>query len=140
MLVLSRRLTATFVGVFILGAITGSLIALNVADLRFSNFLKRTNDPASLAQRLDAKLAHDYQLDADEQARIRPLTHDMAQKLYGLRRQFATDVLATLDEAHQKIGAQMNPVQRAAYAKANDDRHKRAVGVLMPDPGPSPSH
>jgi hypothetical protein len=140
MLVLSRRLTATFVCIFILGAITGSLIALNFADLRFYNFLKRTNDPAALAQRLDQKLTHDYQLDADEQARIAPLTRGMAQKLYALRRQFGTDVLATLDEAHEKIGAQMNPAQRTAYAKANDDRHKRAIGLLMPDPVPSAAH
>jgi hypothetical protein len=129
----SRRLAAAFFCVFLLGAIAGGLLAYNFADLRFSNFLNRTNDPASLAQRIDKKLAHDYQLDADEQARIAPLTQDLAQKLYTLRRNFGADVIATMDDAHQKIGAQMNPTQRAAYEKANAERRKRALGMLLPD-------
>ena len=137
MMLPSRRLAAAFVCVFILGAIAGGTISLNFADMRFYNFLNRTNDPASLAKRLDKRLTHDYHLDADEQARIAPLTRDIAQKLYALRRRFASDILATMDDSHQKIGAQMTPDQRTAYEKDNRDRRKRTVSILMPETAPS---
>jgi hypothetical protein len=137
MILPSRRVAAAFFCVFILGAIAGGVISLNFADLRFYNFLNRTNDPASLADRIDKKLIHDYQLDADEQARIAPLAQEMAQNLYRLRHKFATDVLATMDDSHQKIALQMTPDQRAAYQKANEDKHRRAVSMLMPQTVPS---
>jgi hypothetical protein len=133
----SRKLAATFLCVFFLGGLAGWLLSVSFSDLRFYNFLNRTNDPASLAVRLDQKLAHDYRLDADEQARISPLTREMAQNLYALRRKFATDVLATMEDSHQKIGQQMTPEQRDAYQKANDERRKRAVSMLMPDASPA---
>ena len=128
----SRKLAAMFVCVFVLGAVAGGLVSMNFADLRFYNFLNRTNDPGSLAQRVEAKLTAQYQLDADEQARIAPLTKDMARHLYVLRHQFATDVLDTIDASHAKIAAQMNPAHREAYAKDNLDRRKRAATMLMP--------
>ena len=132
MMLPSRRVAATFLCVFILGAIAGGLISLNFADMRFYNFLNRTNDPASLADRINKNLLRDYHLDADEQARIAPITRDMAQKLYDLRRRFGSDVIATMEASHQKISDQMNPSQRAAYAKANEERRQRAVSMLMP--------
>jgi hypothetical protein len=137
MMLPSRRLAAAFICVFILGALAGGLLSLNIADLRFYNFLNRTNDPASLAIRLNEKLAKDYQLSADEQTRIAPLTREMAQNLYVLRRKFASDVLATLEDSHRKISAQMTPAQQEAYQKANGDRRKRAVSMLMPGTAPT---
>lgn len=78
-------------------------------------------------------MTRDYQLDADEQARVAPITRDLAQKLYGLRRQFGSDVLATMEASHKEIAEQMNPTQRAAYEKANEQKRKRIVRMLMPD-------
>jgi hypothetical protein len=128
----SRKLAAMFLCVFILGAAAGALLAINFADPRFSTFLNKTNDPTALAQRVDKRLASQFNLDPDEQARITPLTKDMAQNLYQLRVKFATDVLATIDSAHEKIAAQMTPDQRAAYIKDNEGRRQRALAVLMP--------
>jgi hypothetical protein len=128
----SRKLAAMFFCVFVLGAVAGGLLDMNLKDTRFSSFLTRTSDPASLAQRLDKKLAKQYQLDADEQAKIAPLTQEMAQNLYQVRRKFADDVLAALDDAHAKIGAQMTPEHRAAYARDNLGRRQRATAMLMP--------
>jgi hypothetical protein len=132
----SRKLAAMFLCVFLLGAAAGALLAMNFADPRFSTFLNKTSDPAALAQRIDKRLASQFQLDADEQARISPLTKGMAQNLYQLRLKFATDVLATIDSTHEKIAAQMTPAQRAAYVKDNEGRRQRAVAMLMP-PAPS---
>jgi hypothetical protein len=134
----SRKLAVMFVCVFALGAVAGALISMNLVDVRFYNFLNRTNDPASLALRVDTKLATQYQLDADEQARIAPLTREMAQNLYVLRRQFADDVLATTDAAHAKIAAQMSPAHREAYEKDILDRRKRAASMLMPTSAAAP--
>ena len=128
----SRKLAAMFACVFVLGAVAGALIAMNFVDRRFNNFLNRTNDPADLALRIDSKLTAQYHLDPDEQARIAPLTKEMAQNLYVLRHRFGADVLATIDASHAKIAAQMSPDHRAAYEKDNLDRHQRAASMLMP--------
>ena len=121
-----------FLCVFLLGAAAGALLAINFADPRFSTFLNKTSDPNALAQRVDKKLTSQYKLDADEQARIAPLTQKMAQNLFQLRKQFATQVLATLDASHAEIAAQLTPEQRDAYVKDNVGRRDRAVAVLMP--------
>jgi hypothetical protein len=137
MMLPSRRLVATFICVFVLGAFAGGFLSMSFADLRFYNFLNRTNDPTGFAARLDDKLAREYQLDADERTRIAPLTREMAQNLYQLRRKFASDVLATIAASHEKIAGQMTPSQRDAYQKANEDRRKRAVSMLMPETAPA---
>jgi hypothetical protein len=128
----SRKLAAMFLCVFVLGAAAGALLEMNFADPRFSTFLNKTSDPAALAQRVDKRLTSQFNLDADEQSRIAPITKEMAQNLYELRRKFATDVLATIDAEHAKIAAQMTPAQRDAYLKDNVARRARAVAVLMP--------
>jgi len=128
----SRKLAAMFFCVFVLGAAAGALLAINLSDMRFSKFLTRTADPVSLAQRLDKKLAAQYQLDSTEQAQIAPITQQMAQNLYQIRRKFAVDIMTTLDDAHAKIGAQMTPAHRAAYAKDNEARRQRIQAMLMP--------
>jgi hypothetical protein len=128
----SRKLAAMFLCVFVLGAAAGALLEINFADPRFSTFLNKTSDPTALAQRVDKRLISQFQLDADEQKRIAPLTQEMAQNLYQLRRKFATDVFAITDAAHQKIAAQMTPAQRDAYVKDLVARRQRAVAVLMP--------
>jgi len=128
----SRKLAAMFLCVFILGAAAGALLEINFGDPHFTTFLNKTNDPTALAQRVDKRLASQFNLDADEQARIAPLTKEMAQNLFELRRKFATDVLATIDAEHGKIAAQMTPDQRDAYLKDNVVRREHAVAVLMP--------
>jgi hypothetical protein len=134
----SRKLAAMFFCVFALGAVAGALLALNFGDMRFSTFLNRTGDPSSFAERLDKKLATQYQLDSSEQARIAPLTQEMAKNLYQLRRKFADDVLATLDDSHAKIGDQMTPEHRAAYARDILVKRQRAAAMLLP-PAPAGS-
>jgi hypothetical protein len=136
----SRKLAAMFFCVFALGGVAGALLAMNLGSMRFSAFLDRTGDPTSLARRLDKKLAYQYHLDPSEQAKIAPIAQEMAQNLYQIRRTFADNVLATLDDAHAKIGAQMTPEHRAAYQKDNVERHQRAAAMLLPvaSPGAQP--
>lgn len=133
----SRKLAVMFACVFVLGAIAGALVSMNFGTLRFADFLNRTNDPASLGQRINANLAAQYHLDAEEQSRIAPLAREMARNLYTLRQKFADDVLASIDASHEKIAAQMSPAHRAAYQKDNLDRHQRAASMLMPASSPA---
>jgi hypothetical protein len=138
----SRKLAATFFAVFALGAVVGGLVVYNMGTTRFSTFLDRTSDPDSLAQRIDKKLAAQYHLDDGEQQRISPITREMAQDLFQERRDFATKVLATIDESHAKIAAQMTSDQRAAYLKDNELRRQRAAAMLLPSsnaPGTGPA-
>ena len=128
----SRKLAAMFLCVFVLGGIAGALIVWNFSPMRFSDFLNRTSDPDSLARRIDSKLAAQYNLSADEQARIAPESRQLADNLYHVRQQFADQVLATIDTAHEKIGAQMDADHRAAYLKDNVARRARAAAMLLP--------
>jgi len=133
----SRKLAAIFFCVFVLGAVVGGLVVYNMSSVRFSQFLDRTSDPDSLAQRIDKKLTAKYQLDSDEQARIAPITHELAQNLFQIRQKFGSDVLAAMDSAHAKIAAQMTPDQRAAYLKDLQAKRPTTAAMLLPSSGPA---
>jgi hypothetical protein len=128
---LSRKIALAFLAIFFVGVLVGGLIVWDVTDTKLSMFMKKTNDPDSMAHRITEKDARDYQLTADEQARIEPLTKDMAQHLYRIRSQFAIDIISSLDEYHRKVAEQMTPSQRAAYEKANAERKIRMSSMLL---------
>ena len=130
---LTRKITAEFIGVFLIGALAGGLVTWSYTDTRLSTFMSRTNDPDSMVARIDKKYADEYHLTPDEQSRIEPLTKEMTRRLYQIRRQFGVDVIATLDDYHGKIAEQMDPTQREAYEKANEERKKRMSVMLLPD-------
>jgi uncharacterized membrane protein len=133
----SRKIAAAFVGVFLIGAIVGGLLVFTLQDMRLSNFLTHTSDPKTMAARLNQKYAREENLTADEQARIAPLTQDMAGQLYQLRRRFGLDIIATLDDYHQRIGAEMTPEHRRLFDQANEQRKKRMSAMLLLDPAPA---
>jgi len=134
----SRKLAAIFFCVFVLGAVVGGLLVYDTDSMSFSKVLARTNDPDSLAQRIDQKLAAKYQLDSDEQARIAPITRDLAQNLFQIRQKFGSDVMTTLDAAHAKIAAQMTPAQRDAYLKDVQAKRQQHAAMLLPASAPAP--
>ena len=131
----SRKIIAAFGGVFLIGGLVGGLLVLNFYGTpSFPRFLTSTGDPASMAARINQKYDHEYNLNTDEQARIAPLTEAMAQNLYVLRRRFGVDIMATMSEYHEKIGAQMSPEHRAAFEQANVERTKHLSALLLVDP------
>ena len=129
----SRRVTATFVAVFLIGTLVGALLYRGFQDVTVSDFFTHTSNPVTNAARINQKYVHDYHLSADEQARIAPLVREMTQRIYVTRRRFGVDIVATLDDYHRQIGAQMTPDHRAAYEKANDERRKRMSKFLLLD-------
>lgn len=133
----SRKVAGAFLGVFLIGAIVGGLLVTTFQDLRLSHFLVSTSDPKSMAAHINQKYVREYNLTADEQARIAPLTQEMTQRLYLTRRQFGVDIIATLDDYHRQIGDRMLPEHREAFQKANEDRRKRMGGMLLLDSPPA---
>jgi hypothetical protein len=133
----SRNVIAIFLFVFLIGTVVGGLLVKAFEDIRFSQFLVHTADPKSMATRINQKYAMEYQLTPDEMTRIEPLTQEMTQQLYLTRRQFGVDIIATLDEYHGKIGAQMLPEHRAIYEKANVERRQRMSSMLLLDQTPA---
>ena len=129
----SRKITAAFIAIFFIGAMAGAIIEWDLTDSKLPNFLKKTGDPASMADRINKRNAKDYQLTPDQQSRIEPLTKEMTERLYQLRHQFGVDVISTLDDYHGKVAEQMTPAQREAYGKANEERKKRMSEMLLPD-------
>ncbi len=129
----TRKIIADFIGVFLIGALAGGLATWSYTDTRLSTFMSRTNDPDSMAARIDKKYADEYHLTPDEQSRIDPLTREMTRRLYQFRHQFGVDVIVTLDDYHRKIAAQLNPEHRAAYEKAIAEHEKKLTSVLLPD-------
>jgi len=45
---LTRKITAEFIGVFLIGALAGGLVTWSYTDTRLSTFMSRTNDPDSM--------------------------------------------------------------------------------------------
>ena len=129
----TRRITAVFIGTFLVGALVGGLVTLTFQDVRFSHFLSSTGDPKNMASRINRKYVQEYGLTSDEQTRIAPLTQDMTQRLYLLRRQFGVDILATLDDYHQKVGEQLSPEQRQSFQRANEKRKARMSTMFQLD-------
>jgi len=136
----SRKIIGEFAAVFLIGAVVGGLVVWDFTDTKLSTFMSRTNDPAAMAAHINQKYATDYQLSSDELNRIQPLIQEMAQHVSQVRRQFGVDIIATLDNYHQKIAEQLTPEHRAAYEQANQEHKKKLSSMLLldesaPDPG-----
>ncbi len=129
----SRKLVAAFTGVFIIGGIVGALLFWTFQDARLSHFFYLTSDPKSMAARIGTKYAKECSLTPEEQTRIAPLTAEMTQHLFNIRRQFGIDIVSTLKDYHQKIGEEMTPDHRQIFQQANEDREKRMSSLLLLD-------
>jgi uncharacterized membrane protein len=129
----TRKIIADFIGVFLIGAMAGGLVTWSYTDTQLSSFMTRTNNPDSFVVRINKKYSDEYHLTPDELNRIQPAIKEMAQHIYQVRHQFGLDVMATLDEYHQKIAAQLTPEHRAAYEKAVADRKKKLNSMLLLD-------
>jgi hypothetical protein len=137
----SRKISLAFVGVFFIGTLVGGLATWDFTGRKLTRFITNTGDPQSMAARINQKYVTDYKLTPDQQGRIAPLTQEMTQHLYEVRRQFGLDVLKTLDDYHAKIATQMTPEQSQAYEKVNQDRKQWMSKALMLDqdaPGQNP--
>jgi uncharacterized membrane protein len=130
----TRKIISEFIGVFLIGAVAGGLVTWSYTDTQLSTFMSRTNGgPDSIVARLTKKYADEYHLTPDELNRIQPEIREMAQHVYQVRRQFGVDIMATLDEYHQKIAEQLTPEHRAAYEAAIAEHRKKLAGLLLPD-------
>jgi hypothetical protein len=127
----SRKVSAAFIGVFLVGTLVGAMLVVAFQDMRFSHFLVSTSDPKSMAERINQKYVKDFGLSSSEQQRIVPLTQEMTQRLYMIRRQFGVDIIATMDEYHQKIGAEMTAEHRTAFESVNLERRNRMSAMLL---------
>jgi len=129
----TRKIVVEFIGVFLIGALAGGLVTWSYTDTQLSMFMSRTNDPDSFVARINKKYADDYHLTPDELNRIQPTVKEMARQIYQVRHQFGLDVMATLDEYHEKIAAQLTPEHRAVYEKAIAEHDKKLNSLLLLD-------
>src|ERR1700677_2515125 len=111
----SRKITAEFIGVFLIGALVGALVMWIWTDTKLDQFMTRTSDPDKMVARINDKYANEYHLSPDELNRIQPLIKEMAQHVSQVRRQFGVDIIATMDDYHEKISEQLTPEHRAVY-------------------------
>jgi uncharacterized membrane protein len=129
----TRKIIAEFVGVFLIGAVAGGLVVWKATDTQLTTFMSRSYDPDSMVARMNKKYADEYHFTPDEINRIQPTVHEMAQHIYQVRHQFGVDVMATLDDYHQKVAAQLTPEHRDAYLKAVADHRNKLNSLLLPD-------
>jgi uncharacterized membrane protein len=130
----THKIIAEFIGVFLIGAVAGGLVTWSYTDTQLSTFMSRTNDPVdSIVSRITKKYADEYHLTPDELNRIQPEIKEMAQRVYQVRHQFGVDIMATLDDYHQKIAEQLTPEHRAAYEATTAERRKKLAALLLPD-------
>jgi hypothetical protein len=130
-MIVTRKITLAFLGVFIIGALTGVVLTMTFGSVKFTHFLDYTNDPQSMAKRINHKYISEYQLSAEEQEKIAPLVSEMTAQLYAERNQFAVSVLNTLDDYHNKISTLMTDEHSKAYQKDNIQRKEHISQMLM---------
>jgi hypothetical protein len=134
----SGKIGAAFVGVFLIGALSGGLVTWSFTDKQLSTFMTNSNDPDTvIVERINKKYVHDYNLSPDELARIQPLIKAMAHHTTQIRHQFAMDFITAFEENHAKIAAQLDPPHREAYQAATAERDKELRAMLLIDAGTS---
>jgi hypothetical protein len=134
---LTRKLTAEFIGVFLIGAAVGGLVVWDLTDDKMAQFMSKTNDPDSvIVARVSKKYATEYRLTPDELQRIQPLIQDMAHQISQVRRQFGVDIMATIETYHQRIAQQLTPDHRAAYLAADEVRRKQMEKMFQLEQNP----
>jgi hypothetical protein len=129
----TRKLIAEFIGVFLIGAMAGSILTWSVSDKQLTTVMNHWNNPDELVTRINAKYAKDYNLSPDEVEKIQPLTKQLALDLYKVRHQFGVDIINTLDQDHTLIAAQMTPEHRAAYEADIAERKAKLQALLLGD-------
>ncbi|HUB66354.1 MAG TPA: hypothetical protein VL981_02575, partial [Candidatus Methylacidiphilales bacterium] len=126
---------------FLIGAVSGGLITWSLTEKSptdISTFMTKTNDRDQvIVDRINTNYAHDYSLSPEELARIQPLVKAMAQHTTQIRHQFAADFIATFEENHAKIAAQLDPPHREAYLAATAKKDKELRVMLGIDSAPS---
>jgi len=136
----SRLVTAEFVGVFLMGTLVGGLVIWDSTDTTLSQFMSRTNDPDSvIVSRITDRYRNEYHLSDEELKKVEPLIKEMAQHVSKIRRDFATDIISTLDTYHGKIADELTPEHRDAYLKAVEERKKKVRDMLLLDSGTAPA-
>ena len=137
----SRLVTAEFVGVFLIGTIVGGLVIWDSTDTTLSQFMSKTNDPDSvIVARIVDRYRNEYHLNEEELKKVNPLIQEMAQHVSKVRRDFASDIITTLDTYHAKIADELAPEHREAYVKAVEERKKKVHSMLLLDTGsPTPA-
>ncbi len=129
----TRKIIVDFVGVFLIGALAGGLATWSYSDTQLTSFMSRTNDPEAFVSRINQKYADEFHLSPDEISRVQPQIREMAQRIYQVRHQFSVDMMATLDNYHQQIAAQLTPEHRASYEAAVANRKKKLSALLLLD-------
>jgi hypothetical protein len=134
-MVLTRKIIAEFVGVFLIGAVTGGLVVSSFSNHDLDRFMSRTNNPGVMTEVIQKRYINEYKFTPDEIAKTQPLVSDMVKNVFRVRHRFGVDMLATLDKYHAAIEAQLTPEHRALYDAKMADRRKELTTLLLLDQG-----
>jgi hypothetical protein len=132
-MVSSRKIIAEFLGVFLIGAVTGGLVESTFSTRKIDQFMSRTNNPSVMVALVQKRYANDFKFTPDEIAKTQPLTSDMIKEIFRVRHRFGVDMLGTLDKYHAEIAAQLTPEHRAIYEQKMADRRKELAALLLLD-------
>ncbi len=136
----TRKIVAEFIAVFLIGGVAGGLVEWCYTDTQLTTFMSRSADPDSMIARINKRYTDDFHLTPDELDKIQPEIKEMAQHVYQIRHQFGVDIMAVMDDYHQKIAAQLTPEHRDAYLKAIGIHRDKLNALLLPDQAsPSPA-
>jgi Spy/CpxP family protein refolding chaperone len=130
------KLALALLAMFVLGAISG------VGLFSFCHFhFGRPPGPQEIQDHLLHFLTDRLDLTADEQAKIKPITADFAQKADALRQQSAEQFKQLADATDDRIAQLITPEQKAELDKVRQERDQmmqRRDGNLFFGPGESP--
>jgi Spy/CpxP family protein refolding chaperone len=106
--------------VFVLGAVSGSLITHMVLQARFEAFMH--GGPGVREEQIVKRLSRELSLDSGQQEQIRGIVHETHAAIREMRGQMRPRVEALLDQGQTRISAVLRPEQRDKFTKLMAER------------------
>ncbi len=140
------KLAAYLVGIFAAGAISGTVVALNVT--RQSSAKQQVPTMERACDRMRQKLQKRLQLTPEQMSRIDPILKDTERELHEVQRRSLEQVEGVFEKSNARIARELTPEQRPqleeiekeqreAYARRSKNNHPRKTHTNSPASGQS---
>jgi len=137
------KLIVLLVGIFVVGGVTGALVAMRVARAMPAN--RQPPGPELWATLHLKRIADEIGLEPGQLEQIRPIVARSMTELFNMRSQFLADNRARREQMEREVMAILLPEQRPKYEKINRENLERTRrlergGGRPPGPPDGPKH
>lgn len=111
--------------IFLLGALTGSLLAHRVYQQRIEGIIR--GEPSSMQEFIVRRLNRELHLESSQVERLRIIVMETHDEIRKVRQQVRPQIEEILASSQNKVRAILSPVQLEKYEKIIAERNKRRM-------------